>query len=387
MKKSRWILLTFVLTALLSGCNLPGLSAQTSPVAPTGSTEQKEATPEVRPTDAPTTQEMPPEPTAPAQTAAAPESGSTAGWVAYVGQDGNVYLTARDGGETLQVTEDADASDDTAPSVRYCCMQWSSDGSLLTYRREHSQEIDNAYQYYYVYLFLDVNTRSVVLTLENLSFLGYDWEPGTHRITYGLPVEQEYWIGRDEVRSELAHGIYLLDVDSHENTELVAPERGYHLSMPRWSPDGRFLSFNEIEHMEGRGMLAFYDMAAGSYNALDEVLGAYSWSADGEWLAYDEIGYRPAGGERIWLRSRSGDERRAISPAYDPPAYAYAPAISPDGEKIAFLVNFGDLENYVFSLMVMDLDGGEPREQSARELGSFEQVWELHWTSDSQALV
>lgn len=309
------------------------------------------------------------------------------GWVAYIGYDGNVRLVERAGGEIKQITQDAvllDPETETEP-VRYCCLKWSADGNLLSYLREESIRIENAYKYDYNLLVYDILSGTQRTILPGQNVLGYDWQPGTHLIAYGMPVEQEYWISRDEVRAELAHGIQAVDVDTGEMFELVPPERGFTLGLPRWSSDGRFLSFDEIRQMEGRGLIAYYNLISQEYIAREEeTLGAYSWSPDGEWLAYDKIDYRAQGGERIWLSPRDGGKEMALSPEYNPPGYAFAPSFSPGGEEVAFMANFSGLEanEFIFNLFVVEVDGGEPR-----DYGMHEQVWQLHWTSDGDYLI
>jgi Tol biopolymer transport system component len=171
-----------------------------------------------------------------------------------------------------------------------------------------------------------------------------------------------------------------VDVDGGEPYELVAPERDYALTWPSWSPDGRFLSFEEIQYMEGRGLFAYYDLENQEYVAWDEVIGGYNWSPDGELIVYDTLAYVSVGSERIWLRERTG-EAREFSPIIEP-GFASNPVFSPQGDKIAYLAAYGSPETTQYSLMVQDVAGGEPR-----ELGQFESVNQLIWSSDGKFLV
>ena len=56
-------------------------------------------------------------------------------------------------------------------------------------------------------------------------------------------------------------------MDSGESSELVKAERGVALYTPIWSPDGRYLGFDELVYMEGRGPFAYYDFEGGQYVA------------------------------------------------------------------------------------------------------------------------
>jgi Tol biopolymer transport system component len=86
------------------------------------------------------------------------------------------------------------------------------------------------------------------------------------------------------------------------------------------------------------------------------------------------------GSERIWLRERTG-EAREFSPIIEP-GFASNPVFSPQGDKIAYLAAYGSPETTQYTLMVQDVAGGEPR-----ELGQFESVNQLIWSSDGLYMV
>ena len=62
--------------------------------------------------------------------------------------------------------------------------------------------------------------------------------------------------------------------------------------------------------------------------------------------------------------------------------YAFLPVYSPDGTQLAYLLNPGGPDSQVNTLVVQDLASGE-----VRELGTYESVWYLDWSSDGRALV
>ena len=190
----------------------------------------------------------------------------------------------------------------------------------------------------------------------------------------------DYFISRGDPDSDLATGIRTIDLDSGETHDLVAPERGYALSSPNWSPDGRFLAFSESVSME-TGMFAYYDLENQEYVAWDDYVGRASWSPDGSLLTYDRIYYVPTGEERLYLRPRLGDEQ-LLGPDYEGPAYASQPVFSPARDQIAYLAILeGPMSDFA-TIMVLDLSGGEPK-----SLGQFEDVWEFSWVPDRTHLV
>jgi Tol biopolymer transport system component len=133
--------------------------------------------------------------------------------------------------------------------------------------------------------------------------------------------------------------------------------------------------------MEGRGPFAYYDFETNGYISWDEPLGDYDWSPDGSQLAYDRLTYTATDTERIFTRPRQDGAEVQVSPNVDQ-GYAFLPVYSPDGLQIAYLSNPGGPDSMQNTLVVQDLASGE-----IRELGSYESVWYLNWSSDGRALV
>ncbi len=299
--------------------------------------------------------------------------------IAYIGADGNVWVL-ESGGEARQITDDANtnlAAD--VPSVSYYFPNLSSDGMMVAYRRDQGAPVPDGMQYTFGLWVYNLATGEAKQVFDQ-NPAGFDWKPGTHLLAYGVGVDAAYFTGRGAVDSNLAQGILVIDVDSGDSAELVKPERGYALYGPVWSPDGRFLSFDELFYMEGRGPFAYYDFDAQKYIAWEKALGLYDWSPDGAYLVYDYLTYTANGTERIFLRSREGTEETQLSP--DTQGYAYYPAISPDGQRVAYLNASGGPDSPSVILTVQAIQGGEPR-----ELGVFESVMGLDWSPDGKYLI
>jgi Tol biopolymer transport system component len=255
--------------------------------------------------------------------------------------------------------------------------QWSSDGKLLAYERQTGTPIESGYQFQFDLLVYELANDQTRLVLVNQQTAGYAWKPGAYLITYGTMIDMQYFLNRDP---QYANGIWAVDIETGEPYELVAPQGGRPLVRPNWSPDGRFLGFDEVLYTEGRGDFAYYDFETQQYIAWKEVIGAYSWSPDGEWITYDKQGYIAQGDERIWLNTPQKDDERAFSPQYEQ-GYSFSPVFSPQGDRIAYLSNLGDLENTQISLFVVDVTGSE-----GPSLGTFEQTWKLDWSPDGKWL-
>jgi len=364
--------LIFLLLAQIA-CNVAGTPAVV--LAPT-----EVATATLIPTVVSLTSTPPPTPTMePSPTPTEVPQGPS-GWIAYIGSDSNLWLVDASSRELRQLTYDGvtwDASNQGQIMVTYEDPQWSSDGKLLAYERQTGTPIESGYQYQFDLLVYELATDQFRPVLVNQQTAGYAWKPGAYLIAYGTMIDMQYFLNRD---SQYANGIWAIDLEAGDTYELVAPQGGRPLVRPNWSPDGRFLGFDEVLAMDGRGEFAYYDFEAQKYTAWKDVIGSYSWSPDGSLIAYDKQGYIAQGDERIWLNTRQKDNERSFSPKYEQ-GYSFGPAFSPQGDRIAYLSNLDGLDNTQFSLFVVSVNGSE-----GPSLGIFDQTWKLDWSPDGKWL-
>jgi len=300
--------------------------------------------------------------------------------IAYIGADGNVWVLEAGGESPRQVTDDAiPFKDGNSPVVTYYFPNISSDGKLVAVRKDVGKPLPDRMDYTFGLWVYNLESGESQQVYDKTP-VGFDWKPETHLLAYGLGVEQAYFIHRGKPDANLATGIQGIDLDSGETNVLVKPERGLALVTPVWSPDGRFLSFDELIYMEGKGPFAYYDFEAQKYVGWDKALGLYDWSPDSSFLAYDYMVYTATGTERVFLREREGTEETQLSP--DTQGYAFFPAISPDGNQVAYLAGSSNLDSQSYILTVQSIQGGEPR-----ELGVFESVMGLDWSPDGKNLI
>lgn len=305
-------------------------------------------------------------------------------WMAFIGSDGNLRLVDRISGETRAVTTDAlamGAGTADQNSYQYWNPKLSSDGQILAYQREIGVPDGAGYSVTYelwVYQLADGSSRQ--LALEQRA-LGIAWKPGTHWLAYGAAYEDGYFTLRGEVDSSKAKGIWIVDVDSGENKELVAPTNIYTLRAPQWSPDGRFVSFEEVWGYEGSGYFAFYDLESQEYISFGEAFGIYDWSPDSTTIVHDDMTYTATGTERVYLRPRDAQVSQQLSPDYEL-GYAFWPRYDPTGTQVAYFANLGGPENMTFTLFVQPVSGGEPV-----SLGEFENALYLSWLPDGSGLI
>jgi Tol biopolymer transport system component len=309
---------------------------------------------------------------------------------AYIGRDGNLWIADASGGPARQITTDAASLAAGGNEVSYYFPKISSDGRFVAARRDAGEQLSDRVSYQFSLMVYDTNTGESRVVYEDADSppAGFDWKPGSHLLAYSVGSDPAYFTARGEIDAALATGIFAADMDTGETSPgsgtslLVEPANGYTLILPVWSPDGRFISFDELVYMEGRGPFTYYDFEAGQYVAWGDPLGNYDWSPDSSTIAYDLLSYAPNGTERIFTRPRAnnGGEQQ-VSPESDQ-GYSFYPAYSPDGTQLAYLNNAGGPESTQHTLLLQDLASGE-----VRELGSYENVWYLEWSSDGRALI
>ncbi len=260
MKRIGLLLIIFLLAQV--ACNLtaaPALVSEPTAVA-TGTLQPSAVPPTATPPSTPTT-EPSPTPTE------APQGPS--GWIAVIGLDSNLWLVDASSGEKRQLTDDGVTWDANKPEqimISYEDPQWSSDGKLLAYERQTGTPIESGYQYQFDLMVYELATGQSRPVLLNQQTAGYAWKPGAYLIVYGTMIDTQYFLTH---ASQYANGIWAVDIETGEPYELVAPEGGRPLVGPHWSPDGRFLGFDEVLYMEGRGEFAYYDFEAQEIQCLE----------------------------------------------------------------------------------------------------------------------
>lgn len=351
-------------------------------VTPTGVSAPTAAAVETLiPTALPPTSTPPPTPTVEPSPTPTEAPQAPSGWIAYIGADANVWLVDATTGDQRQLTQDGITWNPDQPNetlITYENPQWSSDGKLLAYERDAGTLFQDGYHYQFDLWVYDLAAGQSRPVLQDQQIAGYAWKPGTSLITYGTIIGTQYFLTQD---AQYANGIWAVDLASGEPYELVPPQNGKPLVSPVWSSDGRFLSFDEVLYMEGRGNFAYYDFETQQYTSWEEPIGSYAWSLDSSRIAYDKMVYTPLGDERIWLNTLGRDNERVFSPQYER-GYSFHPVFSPQGDRVAYLSNMGGPESTLFSLFVVDVTGNE-----GPSLGTFEQTWGFDWSPDGRWLV
>jgi Tol biopolymer transport system component len=301
----------------------------------------------------------------------------------YMGGDGNVWVHPGIGEQPKQVTTDASGSlegSSASETISYYFPQISSDGAWITYRRDVGTPSGSGMQYAFGLWVHNLETGKSQQVLSELPG-SFTWRPGTHQLTYTLAVPENYF-SRNPPDSSLARSVMSLDADTNKTTELLQPERGYSLAALQWSTDGRYLGFDELVYIEGRGPFGYYDFNTNTYVPWEERIGNYAWHPTESRIYYDYLTYVATGTEEIFYRELEAENEQRLTVYKAESEYAFWPVVSPDGDQIAYLAGREGLDNQTYQLMIQDLAGGEPV-----SLGSFVSVLNLSWSPDGSTLL
>lgn len=304
-------------------------------------------------------------------------------WIAYIGLDGNVQLLDVNSGEQIAVTDNGRSAMDFPQPEHYFLYSdpaWSSDGTLLAYKQTENTQLSDRQDYEYSYIVYDLSSAEKRVLLSGKDLSGFAWKPGSHLLTYSLITDPSYFSSRLEVNSDVAKGIMAVDADTMEVSQLVKPQ-DYSLIRPKWSPDGRFISFDEILYMEGRGNFAYYDFEDQEYIRWERPVGYYDWSPDGEMIVYDDLTYVATGEERVYINDRYDEDEQLFSDT-DSEYYASFPLFSPDGESVLYKETETAVENNIANLMIKNVDGSE-----MEDLLEDTSIYDIQWSPDGEYVV
>ncbi len=301
-------------------------------------------------------------------------------WLAFVGLDGNIQMIDTTSDQQIAVTIDGRSMMDFPQPeqyVQYSDPAWSSDGLFLAFIKTANTQLSDRLESMYSLVVYDVSNGELSEVLSDPDLSSFAWKPDSHLIAYALRTAPAYFTARGSVDATLAKGIFAVDTDTLETSVLVKLQ-GYSLILPQWSPDGRFVSFNEILYMEGRGIFAYYDFEDQEYTSWEHPIGNYDWSQDGEMIIYDDLTYISAGDERIYLNDRY-DEDEVLFNETDDDYYASNPVFSPDGEVVLFKETENFTDNNISTLWVKALDGSE-----IESILEDTEVYDILWSPDGE---
>ena len=387
-RSTLWIIAMACAAILLSGC----APTQPNPTSGGGQPTQASAGPKTThpaPTLASETQTLPGQVTPagaypqatnttfPTQTTSA----TNEKLLAYVGSDGNLWLSTPNGSQKKPITQGATEyrPGSAEEGVVFSDPIFSSDGKYLVYTRRIDRTAEAGIASQYSVIRYEVSSGHAQMVFENQQVSGYSWRPDSYLLAYSLPTDAQYFTGPGEAESKLA--IWEIDTQTGSTQEIVAPMRGFHLYRPQWSPLGDRLTFQEIRQLEGQGNFAFFDFKTGKYIAWDRPIGAYSWSLDEKQIIYDTISYAPVPGNQIWSDDGLGLNEVALTEK-DESAVVMYPIFAPKGDQFVYLKQKIDPPDAEYEIYIRSAKPGS----QASLLGSFPQAGDLRWSPDGKYL-
>ncbi len=363
------------------------------------------------------------------------------GLIAYLGLDGNIYTTDREGSQPRAVTDDANLERLDENQVRlYQSPTWAPDGkhlailkfsggagervtASLLIAQDGMSETLVAYtsqEHFPFYMSWSPDSRFVTLLSNtrggvSLSLHLVDAESGVNRILHtGQPF---YWDWSPDGQQILVHTggstsqnrnaeLGLLDPDTEQEIN-VFDLKPSSFQSPAWSPSGAGVIL-AVETEAGGESLVLASVDGNVQRTLEDIDGpvAFAWSPPGEHVAYS---VQDASSSQDVVRTL-----KLISPYRDAPAESLVagPLLawfwSPDGQRIAYfmLVNAigkgadrlaQTLAPSRMGLYVIDINSGENQQlalfrptQSFLEVIPFFDQYQRSstiWSPDSRSLV
>jgi len=299
-----------------------------------------------------------------------PDPTGFGGELAYVGMDGNVWVTSLGQDAPRRVTDDATAAPE-GQGRSYHRVAWLRDGSLAFAAVTRTQ--NDARSQLYVKPSLDEPAR---LVAEN--------EDHFFIYVYGAPACPDDAVSCPALAYMIEEangvGLHLAYVDPAEGTGvrdvLVAVGRPFYVS---WSPDGDQL----LWHTGGRlrenpaAELGLYDVRRDARRVLPHAPGSFrapAWSpSGGAWLAVVEA----EGGEHL-LRSAPDGSSRLVQTRGVGTAFVW----SPDGSRAAYAERAWPGADFYGPISVIDATSGERRQLT----GDAFNVLGFFWSPDGRKL-
>ncbi|MBV9926200.1 MAG: protein kinase [Acidobacteria bacterium] len=181
-------------------------------------------------------------------------------------------------------------------------------------------------------------------------------------------------------------GLWVRQVAVSNSVRLVPPAEAYFRNIT-FSHDGTYLYYT-LAAKEGAGFDLYRVPAlGGSVTPIRRgVAGGVGVSQDGKRLAFVLADAKVAR-ETLYVSNDDGTNERAVT-ARDYPEHfsaAVAPAFSPDGQRVAFLVETSDANGFFLKALEAETEGGAQRELTPGKRWS--DVGQLVWLADGSALL
>lgn len=316
------------------------------------------------------------------------------GLIAFIGNDGNLYITDQSGNSPKPITEDI--NEENSSRVLYQLPTWSQDGSQLAFVRLEQTDASALTSQLLVANVDDDSVKSVYASESEHPFY-LNWSPDNQNIgaltttaipqmlaLQNIPADGEgrkildtgspfYWSWAPDGGSMIVHKngpaierasqLAFLKLDS-EVIEYVLDEEPASFQAPAWAPDGSFILLTTLTE-DGSQQLVLTDAQGGVQKTITDfdINVAFAWAADSEQYAYIAGTRELQNGVIGPLHVSDIHGREEIVVDESVIAFFW----SPDGQEIAYLlpvvVTSEDSTEEVFylELHILDVASGESR--------------------------
>lgn len=358
------------------------------------------------------------------------------GLIAYIGIDGNMYVSDQGGGKLSQLTKDASATNQSGEFNFYQLPTWSLDGNQLAFVGT-SGTSSNPTSKLYVANIADEKTHEIYTSQSELPIYLY-WSPddanvsfistsvsGQSLILQSVPAaggertiidtgSPYYWSWAPDGRTLITHSggaqnsttpehlafIQLQDSDIIEDGLDTKPAS---FQAPAWSPDGSHILLTrsadgkkEIIVTDGTGT---FEKSLGSF----KLNTAFGWSSDSQKVAFIDGTQSMAAGVIGALNVVDIETDKKVSVGENVVAFYW----SPNSEKVAYFIPLlmndpaggtdAQSQQLLLQLNMLDVKTGEsrelftyqPTEQFKSILPYFDQYHQSNtiWSPDNNNLV
>lgn len=349
----------------------------------------------------------------------------TTGQLAYIGRDGNVYVTSADGISTIAITDDATAAPEYT-GLSYHRVSWSPTGQLafasvlrsgdmaqgklyvVDAPGEPARQLGQSDDHFIIYIYWSPTPCPAQPDCQRLAYLIEEEEGIALRLvemTAGRVENRLLGLGRPFYFSWLSNGrrmawhtggTHLFNpearlslYDLEQNREELLEELPGSFLAPAWSPQGDGWLGVSAESLRRFGHDQPLTLTTPTNNHI-----VFSWSPTGDRIAY-AVGLEEA--ELIYgpiyiFDLKSGQSIRVTAPAFRVVGFFW----SPDGQKMAYLKEGAPGTAWwqwrVYDLATDQDRGFEafvPSAQLRYVMNSFNQYAQSHrlWSPDSRYLV
>ena len=157
------------------------------------------------------------------------------GWIAFIGNDHNVWMVHPDGSGLLQVTKDA------GENTTYDSLKWSPDGSSLAFIRR-SNDAASILRLNIVSFDIETLYSDDSVDLGMGGDTGLDWSPDASQIIF---TTASNWQPDGTPLGTVSNkGLFIVDVSSKAIKAVIAPDPDHYLINPDWSPKKSYVIFD-----------------------------------------------------------------------------------------------------------------------------------------------